>query len=284
MKPEAMASQMRKRKWDVGYGLRPLCPDCMHSKQWKPNPKPEHQNFKPFVPPQTAISVQLVDAAVKRAHRAVLPKLVADIEEAKRDLENICKEKHVLMMDDVEAVRKAQADARIKRAQEERLARIRQQEVAKRAGAEALRLAKLKERAEYRVVPMTYIAMPAVKAAIQETEKEITVMSNPSRPNIAPAPKISRDVFQSLEAVFDGEKRLYRSGYTDQRVARDCGTSEEVVAYLREGAFGALAEDPRLTSLRDDLELLAMDAAEKFAALQKSLGELRSRVEQIARK
>lgn len=100
---------------------------------------------------------------------------------------------------------------------------------------------------------------------------------------LTPSPKITHAVFQLLDGVFDPLKRLYKSGYTDQRVAREAGTTEEIVAYLRNETFGALAEDPRISNMRDDLELLRMEAAETFAKLQKGIGELHSRLEQVAR-
>jgi hypothetical protein len=71
--------------------------------------------------------------------------------------------------------------------------------------------------------------------------------------DLAPSPKLQRTVYALLDTVFDEEARRYKQGYSDAQVAKDCGTSEAVVAYLRHDAFGELAEDPRIAGLRDDV-------------------------------
>jgi hypothetical protein len=276
--PEAMAGQTRKRGWDVGYGMRPLCPKCAHHKDKGPNPKPEHQSFARWIPPQTAISAKLMDAALHRSVETQLPKLRAEAIDAVLDFVEARAEKRALTAEEAEAARLARQRASAAHARAMRNKRLADAKLAGEAGEEALRLAKLKERCGTEAPADVIIPAPQVDDAPQAQEE-----SSDMKNGMAPAPKISHAVFQSLDSVFDPIKRLYRSGYTDQRVARDCGTTEEVVAYLRTETFGALAEDPRLTSLRDDVELLRMESAETFAKLQKQLGEIASRVEQIAR-
>lgn len=285
MKPEAMMTHMRRRQWDVGYGMRPLCPKCAFSKNVSPAKKPEHQNFERWVPPPTKIFDALLAASNERATKERLAhkiEVVMDLQQAVADTDAEVKalkaERHATRATEAEKLRKARISARISAAQTARWARIKQTKI---VSEEALRVAQLKERACRTLSDSPelhfHIAPPE---APQAEEEVINMLTQPKMPT--PSPKITHAVFQLLDSVFDPAKRLYKSGYTDQRVARECGTSEEVVLYLRVETFGQLAEDPRISTIRDDLELLGMEAAEKFAALQKALGEIRSRLEQIA--
>lgn len=286
MKPEAMMVHVRRRQWDVGYGMRPLCPECAFSKKVSPAKKPEHQNFERWVAPETLIFNRLLAAAEKRSRDERIAhniEVVLDLNEAikDRDAEEAAlkAEKHAAVLADEKAARKELMRQRVSASQKARWERIKAREEAQAAGAEALRIAQLKERACGTLMDSSNTVFECNPQIAPQVEEETM-----NKPAISPSPKIQHTVFQLLDQVFDANKRLYRSGYTDQRVARDCGTSEDVVAYLRNETFGALAEDPRISNIRDDLELLQMDAAEKFAALQKQMGELRSRIEQIARK
>lgn len=85
-------------------------------------------------------------------------------------------------------------------------------------------------------------------------------------PGIGPDPKIARRVFALLDEHFDEGTRLYRSGYTDKRIAEEVGTSEELVARTRVAAYGELAEDPIVTGLKDDIQLLRMELDDVRAA------------------
>lgn len=287
MKPEAMARHMRVRHWDVDYGMRPLCPDCMHSKDKAPLAKPEHQNFKPWVPPRTQMFDKILIAAEERAHnerQAHNIEVVMDLNQAVADQDAEVKElkavRRATRATEAEEERKARHSKRISEAMKQHHARRKQTKI---ASEEALRVAQLKQRACGTVTDSSNLHIQDIPQEAPQAEEEVVnMLTTPKMPT--PSPKITHAVFQLLDACFDASKRLYKSGYTDQRVARDCGTSEDVVSYLRTETFGALAEDPRIGSIRDDIELLGMDAAEKFAALQKSLGELRSRIEQVARK
>lgn len=285
MKPEAMMTHLRRRQWDVGYGMRPLCPKCAFSKNVSPAKKPEHQNFERWVPPPTKIFDALLAASNKRAvdeRRAHKLEVIMDLNQAVADADAEVKtlkaERHATRATEAEEQRKEKMRERVSIAQKARWARIKQTKI---ASEEALRVAQLKERAcgTLSDSPELHFHI-APQEAPQAEEEVINMLTQPKMPT--PSPKITHAVFQLLDGVFDPAKRLYKSGYTDQRVARECGTSEEVVLYLRVETFGQLAEDPRISNIRDDLELLGMDAAEKFAALQKALGEIRSRLEQIA--
>lgn len=287
MKPEAMARHMRVRQWDVDYGMRPLCPDCAHSKDKGPLAKPEHQNFKPWVPARTQMFDKILIAAEERAFNErvghdieLLLEAGLDAEDKKVALAAAKLEVRATRATEAEEQRRARHSLRISIAQKARWARIRETKI---ASAEALRVAQLIERCG-KVYPADKpISCPITPQEAPQAEEEvIDMLTTPKVPT--PTPKITHAVFQTLDSVFDANKRLYKSGYTDQRVARDCGTSEDVVAYLRNETFGQLAEDPRISNIRDDLELLRMESAEQFAKLQKTLGEIASRIEQVARK
>lgn len=287
MKPEGMRKFTRQKAWDVDYGMRPLCPDCIHAKDKGPLAKPEHQNFKPWVPPRTQMFDKILIAAEERARnerQAHNIEVLLDLNQAVADQDAEVQElkagRRATRATEAEEERKARHSKRISEAMRAHDARRKQ---AKIAGAEAMRVAQLKERACGTISdspPLHFHIAP--QEAPQAEEEVIDMLTQPKLPT--PSPKITHAVFQLLDGVFDPAKRLYKSGYTDQRVAKEAGTSEDVVLYLRTETFGQLAEDPRLGNIRDDLELLGMDAAEKFAALQKALGELRSRIEQVARK
>lgn len=274
-KPDFMIKNMRTRQWDVDYGMRPLCPDCAHKKDKGPTSKPESQSFKPYIVPSTMIKDQLLNAAEKRSHDIARDKAWATVRACDRELADMKAEKHEITAEVARNEKMAAMQARARHAGAMRLKRIEEEKAAREAGAEALRIAQMKERA----CPQPPVIAPQIEKAPQ-AEEEVTHMT--IKPVSIPSPKITHAVFQCLDGVFDPAKRLYRSGYTDQRVAKECGTHEDVVAYLRSETFGALAEDPRYSAMRDDMELFRMESADAFAKLQKQLGELASRLEQLA--
>lgn len=114
--------------------------------------------------------------------------------------------------------------------------------------------------------------------SMQPNKNDMTALQ-PQRPN--PAPRITHAVFQSLDAHFDAQKRLYTGGFSDAKVAKQCGTTEDVVAWLRRETFGDLAEDPRVSNLRDDVELLRMEMTESIKSWHVRLAEIDSRLEQL---
>lgn len=273
MPPEAMAAQMRRKQWDVDIGMRPLCPSCKVTHK-APKKKPEHQNFNRWVPPESMIFDRLLDAANKRAKLAMIPKAIETLVQVEQQLEAVAKEKRVLQADLAAAERLEAQRARVAKARQARLDRIHREDRERAQRAEHL----AEELARQGTNVIAINEAPQAYAQAPQAEKETDM-----KPNPAPSPKITHTVFQHLDDVFDAERRLYKNGYSDQRVARDCGTTEEIVAWLRSETFGELAEDPRLGNIRDDLELLRMESAETFAKLQKQIAEIANRVEQIAR-
>lgn len=75
-------------------------------------------------------------------------------------------------------------------------------------------------------------------------------------------PKIARKVYALLDDHFNEETKLYRSGWSDAKIAAEIQTSVEVVSRIREEAYGKLAQDPALQALRDDIELARMETIE----------------------
>lgn len=264
---ESMVKNMRMRHWDVGQGMRPLCPTCAHpTKDKSPAKKPEAQNFKPWEPPgkQFPVYHALLSAAERNARRAELKETLAD---AEADL--IEAEAHlVLKQEECAAARRtrvqAAADARAK-ARVERVKR-KAEEIANRPPP---------------TPPRLWIVPPNLHAAAPMPTVIPTVENPVNKPNVAP--KIMHAVFQQLDVVFDAQKRLYHSGWTDQRVAKECGTSDDVVTYLRYETFGELAEDPRIKSLRDDIALLGMQLDEVVKNSTSAIRDLTSRVDQMAK-
>lgn len=193
-RPEAMVKQMRVRRWDVGFGQRPFCPECAHPKKVK-SEKPVDILHEL---PRTAFAQELVRASVEL--------------------------------------------------------------IVKQPDSPILTLQSIPE-------PLK----------LSEPHLEIKMSNKPS-----PSPKVSHAVFQTLDAHFDGDKRRYTgNGWDDARVAKEAGTTEEIVAYLRNETFGALAEDPRLEKIAEDITLLEMQFDEIAANSKKAFRDLHSRIDQV---
>jgi flagellar biosynthesis GTPase FlhF len=243
---EAMLKTMRQRGWNVGVGMRPLCPECFHGKAVAPVEKPDDQSFDRFIPPAptTAIYHALLDASENTAARKVLGEKLEKVQ----DRLAIAQVNYEIEQKNMEEIARQEKKARRDERQQRR---------------EARRAQRLLEEAE---------AMKAAAQRLADEEKE--QMGNPSL-------KITHTIFQLLDSVFDGNKKLYRSGYNDARVAKDCGTTEDVVAAVRREVYGELSDDPRLATIRDDIALVEMQIAEANKGFQQQLADLRSRVEQV---
>ena len=99
-----------------------------------------------------------------------------------------------------------------------------------------------------------------------------------------PSPKIMRAVFEGLAAYFNEKAHLYTGGYSDLKLAKEIGTSEDFVARLRRESYGELAEDPMITSLRNAINTLDMKMGQQASDNATYIRELRSRVEQMSAK
>lgn len=281
---EMMIKNMRKRSWDVGQGMRPLCPDCAHASDQKPKTKPNHQSFTLYAPPlpKTLIAASLLDAGVTlalkdvpevpsfdewKAEQATKPPSVMTGVLDEADLRGHKARKGELLDKLADAMtNKMRATSKLLEAQQKRAEHARE-----------IRLARVEERRKRK-------ADQTVQDQIKLRDiAEKAKQNPPAEPKMQTQPnlKITHTVFQLLDSIFDRNKRLYRSGYSDARVAKDAGTTEDVVAALRVEVYGTLAEDPRIQSVKDDIALLEMQQAELNKNFERSISDLNSRVEQL---
>jgi hypothetical protein len=100
---------------------------------------------------------------------------------------------------------------------------------------------------------------------------------------IGPDPKITRRVIVALEEHFDDEKKLYRPGWDDQRIAEETKAALDFVKKYRKDAYGELAEDPEIAKLRDDIKAMEDLFANQLSLFSTQLKDLeRSFAHQIA--
>lgn len=101
--------------------------------------------------------------------------------------------------------------------------------------------------------------------------------------------KLQRKVYTMLDEHFDEDKRLYRDGWSDKKIADAVGTAPVYVETVRRAAYGELAEDPILTALKKDIGSLGQRIADtqeellkKFDELEKKHAELKARTDNLA--
>jgi hypothetical protein len=102
----------------------------------------------------------------------------------------------------------------------------------------------------------------------------------PAAAAAAPALRLQRRVMALLEAHFDDTAGAYRNGYSDARVAEETEAAVTAVERIRADAFGALAEDPRIAALREELELLSMVYEEERTRITGELKRLDATIEE----
>lgn len=132
------------------------------------------------------------------------------------------------------------------------------------------------------------------KRVERETER-IEEMKHPVQPAppvapvtaIGPDPKIVRRVITLLNDHFDTERRLYEDNWSDDRVAKEAGTSLEFVTKYRKDAYGELAGDPVLLRLEADIKALDELFLGQLKSLESSfsqqINELRTRLQMITK-
>lgn len=94
-------------------------------------------------------------------------------------------------------------------------------------------------------------------------------------------PKLQRKVFNLLDDHFDEDKRLYRAGWSDKKIADEAQTSEQFVTSLRKGAYGELAEDPAITMIRADINALSNEAKAIADQMLNRMGEIEAKITQL---
>jgi hypothetical protein len=105
--------------------------------------------------------------------------------------------------------------------------------------------------------------------------------------SIGPDPKILRRVITLLNDHFDSEKRVYESGWSDERIAKEAAAALDFVLKYRVGAYGELAEDPEIGKLRDDLKAMDDLFTGQLKALEQNfahqINEVRGRLERLGK-
>lgn len=90
---------------------------------------------------------------------------------------------------------------------------------------------------------------------------------------IGPDPKIARKIYGLLDDHFDEKTRRYKSPWSDEKIAAAADTALALVVRIRREAYGELAEDPVLATLRDDFELLRMELQDEIGKLKNKYDE-----------
>lgn len=110
-----------------------------------------------------------------------------------------------------------------------------------------------------------------------EAEKKDRKMSKIDSIN----PKLQRKVFNLLDDHFDEDRRLYRSGWSDKKIAEAAETSEQFVITLRRGAYGELAEDPAVTALRAEITALSEEMRLLADTTMEQMGKIEEKITQL---
>ena len=90
--------------------------------------------------------------------------------------------------------------------------------------------------------------------------------------DIEPTGKQWREVLAALEVCFNAKTNRYNDSYTDESVASEIGEPVDIVEYIREDSYGALAPDPKI---------VVVEAA--LAALEEQVASLSETVAQQAK-
>ena len=90
-----------------------------------------------------------------------------------------------------------------------------------------------------------------------------------------PATGALRRLFTLLEEHYDESLRSYDEGWSDQRVATECGLAERFVAETREDAYGPLL-NPAIREISRRLTALEAKSATDIRAIEEMLGTLRA--------
>lgn len=100
-------------------------------------------------------------------------------------------------------------------------------------------------------------------------------------PMIGPNPKIVVKVITLLNEQFDLDKRLFRPGWSDDRIAKEAGTSLTFVVGYREDAYAKLAEDPMATKFREDIKALEDLQSAQSSALMASMADFSRKIDDL---
>lgn len=116
-------------------------------------------------------------------------------------------------------------------------------------------------------------------------------MTTPSKIEAVANPKLQRKVYALLDDHFDEDRRLYKAGWSDKKIAETAETSEQYVASVRRGAYGELAEDPMVTAIRNEIDALDKHAKSmtdtllnEMAKVEQKITALNTRLDGLAMK
>lgn len=116
-----------------------------------------------------------------------------------------------------------------------------------------------------------------------------TSTPQPSQAAIETSMKLQRKVYALLDEHFDEEKRIYRDGWSDKKIADAVQTATVYVETVRRSAYGELAEDPATTALRKDIASLEQQVSDlqdtvlnKAVELEQKVNELKARTHNLS--
>lgn len=83
-----------------------------------------------------------------------------------------------------------------------------------------------------------------------------------------PSPRVLRPIFALLDEHFDEPSHRYREGWSDEKIAKEVGTTRDLVVKMRRESYGELADDPRIAALREEIELLRTELGTRLIDFQ----------------
>lgn len=114
---------------------------------------------------------------------------------------------------------------------------------------------------------------PAKGPCCINTGKDNLMASQPSPAAVAAQAKM----FKLLSQHFDTDRGLFADGWSDQKVAEDCGLSVGNVTAVRNAAFGELQEPPEIAQLTSDINALE----ELLGGCEAGMTAMRSELDRI---
>lgn len=111
----------------------------------------------------------------------------------------------------------------------------------------------------------------------KEPTKMATAPTAPAKTSPA-AIAAQAKMFGLLQMHFNPDTGVYGSGYTDRKIAEECGLAVELVAGVRAQAFGELKVPAEVAQLTADIEALESLLNESIAPIQSELRALKQRV------
>lgn len=98
------------------------------------------------------------------------------------------------------------------------------------------------------------------------------------------AKKAHRMLMMALEDYYDESTKQYRDGFSDARLAADCGCSEQHVRDTREQYFGPLTVPNDVAEFRSSLNSLRNEASQMAASVNKSIQAMEQRLDRLCKR